>query len=174
MFLRNDIVEFINKIINVENITKEEIENNIKEFHKYLKLTKMADEKTLKVIDKIVDCLPQILVLKQKLGTFDINMFLNDADKIDKNTSKSNNSKKTAKTNDEKHYKHYHETKPSPAVSNCGSTSRHNSSNCDCEPSYASSNCFSTPRHQSSNCGSAPTYTYSSSCGGGSISRSGC
>lgn len=149
MFLRNDIVDFINKIINVENIAKEEIENNIKEFYKYLKLTKMADEKTLKVIDKIIDCLPQILVLKEKLGTFDINMFLSDINNTTKNKSSQKN---TVKTNEEKHYQHYHAT----------------------TPSYESSNCGSTPSYESSNCGSTPTYTYSSSCGGGSISRSGC
>lgn len=149
MFLRNDIVEFINKIINVENINKEEIENNIKEFYKYLKLTKMADEKTLKVIDKVVDCLPQILVLKEKLGTFDINMFLNDKNNLTKTKSSQKNN---VKPTEEKHYVHYHAT----------------------TPSYTSSNCFSTPSRQSSNCGTAPTYTYTSSCGGGSVSRSGC
>lgn len=152
MFLRNDIVEFINKIINVEGVNKEEIENNIKEFSKYLNLTKMADEKTLKIVNTIVDCLPQIVVLKEKLGTFDINMFLSDEKKLKNNSSKPTTEKTDVKVTDEKHYHHYHET----------------------TPIHTSSNCFSTPSYRSSNCGSAPTYSYSSSCGGGSISRSGC
>ena len=174
MFLRNDIVEFINKIINAENIKKDEMENNIKEFYKYLKLTKMADEKTLEFVDKVVDCLPQILVLKEKLGTFDISMFLNDEEKINKNTSKKNNKKTTVKENEEKHYQHYHETKPDNVTSNCGSTPSHNTSNCGSTPSYSVSNCGSEPSYTSSNCGSGPTYTYSSSCGGSIVSRSGC
>ena len=174
MFLKNDIVEFINKIINAENIKKDEMENNIKEFCKYLKLTKMADEKTLKFVDKVVDCLPQILVLKEKLGTFDINMFLNDQEKTNKNTSKSNNKKTTVKEVEEKHYQHYHETNLSNVTSNCGSTPSYNASNCGSTLSNETSNCGCEPSYTSSNCGCGPTYTYSSSCGGSIVSRSGC
>ena len=123
MFLRNDIVEFINKIINVENIQKEDIEKNIKEFYKYLKLTKMADEKTLEVIYKVIDCLPQILILKEKLGTFDINTFLSEENTTKKTTHKPPKEKSTVKVYEEKHYHHYHEHRPSYSGSSCGGSS---------------------------------------------------
>ena len=153
MFLRNDIVEFINKIINVENIPKEEIENNIEEFYKYLKLTKMTDEKTLEVIYKIIDCLPQILILKEKLGTFDINTFLSEDNISKKNTHKPPKEKPAVKVYEEKHYHHYHEHKPSYSrSSSCGGSSN-----------YAAF----------SGCGGSSSYASSSSCGG-SVSRSGC
>ena len=120
MFLGNDIVDFINKIINFDDEQKQDQNKlkNIEDFKNYLRLTKMADEETLKCIDKIIKCLPQILELKQKLGYFDINAILKDEkEKIEKDDQEK--VKQIIKLYEEKHYHHYH----SASSNSCGSSS---------------------------------------------------
>ena len=141
MFVSNDVIEFINKIINQSDIKdKQQVKQNITKFREYLRLTCMADEATLSDIDLILSCIDELMVVKSKLGNVDVVSIFDTKDK-------SNQPRKLAKTRqsiyDEKHYRHY--------------SSNNNSS------------CGSTPA-RSSNCGTS-TPTYSSNCGGGSISR---
>lgn len=124
MFLGSDIIEFINKIINVDTVKDQDIEKNIKEFSNYLRLTKMVDEKTFKEVDKIVDCLPEILALKQKIGYLDINIILNKENSIEQEKQKTKTKKKEPqKVYEEKHYHNYYTTSSS-ACGGGGSTSR--------------------------------------------------
>jgi len=124
MFLQKDIVEFINKIINVDTVKDQDVEKNIKEFYNYLRLTKMANEKTLKQVEKIVSCLPEIFALKQKIGYFDISIILNKENSIEQEKPKPKTKKKEPqKVYEEKHYHHYHETTSSSCGGGGGSRS---------------------------------------------------
>ena len=119
MFLGSDILDFINKIIDLKDTKTEEKVKLIKEFKNYLKLTKMADEQTLSCVDKVVSCLPEICTFKEKMGFFDLNMILKeDKEKIEKNDE--TRAKKLVRTYEEKHYKHYQ----SDTSDSCGSSSR--------------------------------------------------
>lgn len=125
MFLGSDILEFINKIIDLKDTQNENKIELIENFKKYLKLTKMADEETLKCIDKIIKCLPEICALKQKLGAFDLNTILkNEQENIEKNDQAK--AKKIVKVYEEKHYNHYQTTSSDP----CGTSSRTTNSRC--------------------------------------------
>lgn len=125
MFLGSDILEFINKIIDLNDTKNENKTELIENFKNYLKLTKMADEETLKCIDKIIKCLPEICILKQKLGTFDLNIILKDEQQnIEKNDQVK--AKKIVKLYDEKHYHHYQTSSSDP----CGCSSRVTNSRC--------------------------------------------
>lgn len=119
MFLGSDILDFINKIIDLKDTKTDEKVKLIKEFENYLKLTKMADDQTLKCVDKVVNCLPEICSLKEKMGFFDLNMVLKeDKETIEKNDE--SRAKKKVKKYEEKHYHHY-QTNTSDS---CGSSSR--------------------------------------------------
>lgn len=119
MFLGSDILDFINKIIDLKDTKTEKKVKLIKEFKNYLKLTKMADEQTLSCVDKVVSCLPEICTFKEKMGFFDLNMILKeDKEKIEKNDE--TRAKKLVRTYEEKHYKHYQ----SDTSDSCGSSSR--------------------------------------------------
>lgn len=123
MFLQVDVIEFINKIINQSNVKdKESVKTNITKFREYLILTQMADETTLAEIDIILDCLNELMVLKNKLGDVDVMMiFQGREESVDKPRSL----KKTRQSlYDEKHYRHYE---------------RDTSSSCGSSPSYSSS-----------------------------------
>lgn len=117
MFDEPEIIEFINRIINFQDISVEEIKENIKKFYEYLVLTKMCEDCVLEKILKIIDCLDEILALKNKLGYIDIGSLL-----IEPETPK----KKIKKPVDKKHYGHYESSEHS---SSCG-TSRTYTSRC--------------------------------------------
>ena len=138
MFLGNDVVDFINKIINCEDSQNQNKLKNIEEFSNYLRLTKMADEETLKCVDKIINCLPEILKLKEKIGYFDVNTILNEEkEKIDEVDQKK--AKQIVKVYEEKHYHHYHDNSSSP----CGSSSYSTSSSCGSTSSSCGSSGYS-------------------------------
>lgn len=130
MFLGNDVIEFINKIINSNGSEcqnkEEEYQTklkNLKEFVKYLKLTKMTDQDTLKGTEKIIDCFPEIFKLKQKLGYFDVNTILEkEKDTIEKNDIKK--AKQIIKVYEEKHYHHYSDNSSSSCGGSSTTTSR--------------------------------------------------
>ena len=124
MFLGTDIIEFINKIINSEEIKGEEIANNLKEFDNYLKLTKMADEKTLACIEQVINCLPEIINLKNKIGYLDINILLKEQDKEEIKKSDKRNVKQKTKKYEEKHYIHYQDSSADPCGCSSGTSSR--------------------------------------------------
>jgi len=127
MFLGSDILEFINKIINSKEIKDEQIMKNLKEFVNYLKLTKMADENTLKCLNSILACLPEIINLKNKIGYLDINIILGEKEKLNIDKSDEKNAKNKVKQYEAKHYNHYHESTSSP----CGGSSS-SSDPCGC------------------------------------------
>lgn len=129
MFNCDDIIEFMNKIINQTDIDdRSTVQNNLVQFRNYLELTKMCDKKTLDKVDKVMDCMDSIFDLKSKLGFVDVTSLFNNP--------MSGSGKRLVKRiipdteYEDKHYRHY-------------SSSYHDTS-------------------------------YSSGCGGGGSSRSGC
>jgi len=116
MFLGSDIIEFVNKIINIKEVKEEEILTNLKGFVNYLKLTKMADDQTLKCLNHILDCLPEIIRLKNKIGYLDVNMLFKEEEKNNITKSDEKKAKEIVKKYEEKHYHHYHQS----SSSSCG------------------------------------------------------
>lgn len=136
MFLGSDIIEFVNKIINSKEIKDEQIANNLKEFVNYLKLTKMADEQTLKCLNSILACLPEIINLKNKIGYLDINIILGENEKLNMDKSDEKKAKNKVKQYEQKHYTHYHKGTSSP----CGGSSS-TSDPCGCSSRTTNSRC---------------------------------
>ncbi len=148
MFIQTDIREFINKIINQSDLReKEQVKVNITKFREYLRLTCMADEATLSDIDLIIECIDELMVLKNKFGRVDVENLFEEREEEKERVATL---KKTPQSRyDHKHYRHY----SGGVSSSCGST-----------PSRSSS-CGSTPVERnsspsySSGCGnSGPTY----------------
>lgn len=125
MFLQEDIREFLNKIINQTNLKeKDSVKENILKFRKYLELTQMSDSETLEEIDTIIDCLDELIILKDKLGDVDVTGIFCERKKDDSIKLKKNNKRSLY---DKKHYHHY-----SKSNNYTGDVS---------EPSYWSSGC---------------------------------
>ena len=129
LFLENDLIEFINKLINKSSQNKEEIKTNITQFQDYLKLTKMASDDTIQNIEQVVSCLDEVLTLKEKLGTFDITTLFPGEEAQQKKVKVKEKTKEyepsTTKTPPtpyvEKHYHHYESYTPSYiSSSSCG------------------------------------------------------
>lgn len=105
MFIREDLIEFINRIINSSQ-KEEEIKTNIEKFVEYLNLTKMADKETVTQIELILSCLDSVLEIKKVMGSINIQTILNQ--------NKEQNKKEYIKVKhqedkyEEKHYHHYH------------------------------------------------------------------
>ncbi|MBR3898473.1 MAG: hypothetical protein IKJ43_04265 [Bacilli bacterium] len=116
MFNEEEIIEFINRIINSPNIDDSEIKTNITKFYEYIVLTNMCDDETLKKVSTIIECLNEILALKKKIEYIDVNSLI----------SKSNNPKNYQKIPNNRHFCHYESGGYS---SSCGS-SRTYSSHC--------------------------------------------
>lgn len=141
MFVGNDVIEFINKIINQSDVKdKGQVKQNITKFREYLRLTCMADEATLTDIDLILSCIDEIMVVKSKLGNVDV-MSIFECREGTK-TQPRRLVKTRQSSYDEKHYRHY----SGGSNSSCGSTTTRSSS------------CGSTPSYSSSCGGSGPTY----------------
>lgn len=117
MFLEENIVEFVSRIID-ETKNDEELKENITKFKDYLRLTKMGSEKSIKWIEQVLDCLPEIMTLRKKLSVIDVVTLIpfKDEDKIKIKQKKYRNAY------EEKHYHHYE----SSSSSNCGSSSSAN------------------------------------------------
>ncbi|MGN1371973.1 MAG: hypothetical protein ACI4XM_06855 [Candidatus Coprovivens sp.] len=123
MFLYGDVLEFINRIINQsKDDDKDLIKQNIIKFKDYLELTKMVSSVTLDDIDIIVDCLDELMALKNKLGDIDVTMILQGREEEKDTVRKLGKTRQTAY--DDKHYKHYQRD----TSSSCGG----------CSPSYRS------------------------------------
>ena len=105
MFIREDLIEFINRIINSSQ-KEEEIKTNIEKFVEYLNLTKMADKETITQIELILSCLDSVLEIKKVMGSINIQTILNK--------NKEQNKKEYIKLKhqedkyEKKHYRHYH------------------------------------------------------------------
>lgn len=143
MFICDDILEFINRIINQSNVRdKMSIKQNIIKFREYLKLTQMVDEVTIADIDIIIDCFDELMTLKSKLGDIDVAIIFHERKKDGDRPKKLELTKQSKY--DEKHYKHY---------------IRNNSSSCGSSSSIGSSSCTSSSPSYSSSCGcSSSTY----------------
>ena len=118
MFIGNDIVMFINKIINSQK-DPEEIRENVVTFKDYLILTKMADEETIKKVELIIQCFDSIMLIKESMGYIDISQLLDNAVIKKPEKSKPKEYKKIPQPKvEEKHYHHYVEDYSSSCGSN--------------------------------------------------------
>ena len=124
MVNENEIIEFFNRIINVEDSDDKEVIKNVNEFYKLLGLTKMCDEDTLEKMSRIVLCINELLNIKNSVGEVDVSIVLNGYDKSNRKVKKKGSRKDT---NENKHYKHYESGSSS---SSCGTGSRTYSSHC--------------------------------------------
>ena len=117
MFERQDLIDFVGKIIN-QSEKKNETKRNLEQFRSYLDLTKMADEKTLRDLDQVIDCTDELLAIKEKLGTCDITSLL-------ESTTDTKSKKKVKREKGNIHYSYYHRDPCTPSY----------------EPSYWSTGC---------------------------------
>ena len=156
MFDEQKTIEFFNRIINAPEISDEEIEANVAKFHEYLSLTHMCDEDTLEKLGKIVECLHEILVIRNTIGYVDVSTLL-----LAEPEPQMRLTKKPKKTTQTKHYNHYH----SSSSSGCGGDSSSSSSCGGSSSSSSSSSCWGSST-SSSSCGGSS----SSSCSGSSYS----
>ena len=100
MFERQDLIDFVEKIIN-QSIQKEEIKRNLKQFRSYLDLTKMADNHTLSDLDQVIDCINELLTIKEKFGSCNLIALL-------ENTTSDKPKKKVKREKESIHYRDYH------------------------------------------------------------------
>lgn len=126
MFEREDVVLFINKIINGDTANRDVIKRNIRQFSEYLQLTKMTTDESLKDLEQLMDCLDEILSLKEKMGVCDITtMFaLKDENKDTIKVLEKVKEEPTYKvlkedSYREKHYNHYYSSPRYTSSSSC-------------------------------------------------------
>ena len=153
MFVETDVVEFINRIINVPKTNNSEVKKNIIKFRDYLVLTKMTDQETIDKVDKIIACLDSIITVKNTLGFVDISALINAP--VTEEIKKLRKVPITQSQYSNKHYHHYHNDDSASSCYTCGAGSSRSSS------------------RYSSSCGtssSSSCYT----CGASSASRSRC
>lgn len=138
MFDETEVIEFFNRIINAPDLSNQEIKTNVTKFYEYLVLTKMCDEESLTRLSKIVNCLNEIIVIKNQFGSIDVNNLLLEQDKTKKLVKKP-------KKQTTKHYNHYVDD---DYVSGCAgrpnvTTVRKSlsSSSCGCSSSSYTSRC---------------------------------
>lgn len=143
MFNEENIIEFINKLINqVGNEENEEVENNLRKFRAYLELTQMCDSETLAKVDKVLDCYESLMNIKNSFGFVDVSsLFVKEKKEETKKLVKKKAPRKVAiprDTYEEKHYRHYSSSYHEPVVSSgCGGSVSY-SSGCGCGSSYRS------------------------------------
>lgn len=119
MFENDNVVEFVNKIINSSQEDDKEIGVNLEKFKEYLKLTKMGDDDIINWMDRVIACLPEIIALKKKIKTINIISIveLENNNKLKKESKKTLTKKHDDNVNVVKHYHHYETVNTS---SNCG------------------------------------------------------
>lgn len=119
MFENDNVVEFVNKIINNSQEEDKEIGVNLEKFKEYLKLTKMGDDDITCWLDRVIACLPEIMALKKKIKTINIISIveLKNNNKLKKESKKTLTKKHDENINVVKHYHHYETVNTS---SNCG------------------------------------------------------
>jgi hypothetical protein len=99
MFDYNEIIEFINRIINAPELEKEDIKRNVSKYIEYLELTQMTDDKTLAKLKKVISCLGELLTIKRAMGHVDIRSLLSEQPDTPMKLAKRPKSPK--------HYNHY-------------------------------------------------------------------
>lgn len=143
MFEKKDIIEFLTKIIEKANSDNaKDTKQSISKYKEYLELTTMCDEDTIASIDKVVDCLEELITIKEKTGICNIEQMFNKY--TDKDTSKKEEKafvkvkeRKFEEPYQEKHYDRYVPVSYD-SYSSCGS-SRHVSYGSSCGSSGSSS-----------------------------------
>lgn len=139
MFDQDNIIEFINKIINqVEEVG--DAEANLRKFRDYLELTEMCDNETLARVDKVLDCYDSIINLKRTFGSVDVSSLFKDAVNAGKRLVKKKVTKPVQAKDEyeDKHYRHYSSSYHEPVSSSgCGGSVSY-SSGCGCGSSYRS------------------------------------
>lgn len=144
MFNQDNVIEFINKLINqVDSGKNEEVEANLRKFRAYLELTQMCDDETLTKVDKVLDCYDSLIDLKNNFGFVDVTSFFSKKNIVEE---KKLVKKKTVKSPqpskdkyEDKHYRHYSSSYHEPVVSSgCGGSISY-SSGCGGSTSYHSS-----------------------------------
>lgn len=143
MFDQNNIIEFINKLINqVDSCENEEVEENLRKFRAYLELTQMCDGETLAKVDKVLDCYDSLVNIRASFGFVDVSsLFAKEKENEGKKLVKKKPVRKVQQPKDEyedKHYHHYSSSYHEPVVSSgCGGSVSY-SSGCGCGSSYRS------------------------------------
>lgn len=139
MFDQDNIIEFINKIINqVEEVGDAEV--NLRKFRDYLELTEMCDNETLAKVDKVLDCYDSIINLKRTFGSVDVSSLFKESVNAGKKLVKRRVTKPVQPKDEyeDKHYRHYSSSYHEPVSSSgCGGSVSY-SSGCGCGSSYRS------------------------------------
>lgn len=143
MFNQDNIIEFINKLINqIGNEENEEVKNNLRKFRVYLELTQMCDNETLVKIDKVLDCYDSLMNIKCSFGFVDVSsLFMQEKKEAVNKLVKKRTPKPVQRLEEEtekKHYSHYSSSYSESVVSSgCGGSVSY-SSGCGCGSSYRS------------------------------------
>lgn len=122
MFEKNDVIEFLTKIIEKSNEGNAiDTKQSILKYKEYLELTTMCDEDTISSIGKVSECVEELIAIKEKTGICDISSMFN------KNNKKEEQEKiKVKKLTYEEPYqqKHYDRYVPTSndTYSGCGSS----------------------------------------------------
>lgn len=78
MFEKNDVIEFLTKIIEKSNEGNAiDTKQSILKYKEYLELTTMCDEDTISSIGKVSECVEELIAIKEKTGICDINPMFN-------------------------------------------------------------------------------------------------
>lgn len=113
MLDNNYVLNFIHTIIENSN-EKKSIKVALASFYEYLQNTNAVDNDILGSVKKIMECLDEILLIKEKTGKIVIDTFF-ESQSIDNRLS--NNFYRTYEEPVNRHYSHYHENHSS---SSCG------------------------------------------------------
>lgn len=131
MFNEEQLNEFINRMFDNATNANLSVKEGLSNFRKYLCETKMCEESYLKKLDKIIECTPELLVLKRKLGNIDVMSLIPDEETSIKSSQKSLRKNKSNRT-----------------TNVCGGSSS----------SYSSS-CSNSSSSYSNSCGGGSSYT---------------
>lgn len=122
MFEREDLLDFVNVIIN-QSTGKEETKYILTEFMDYLDLAKLTDPDTLSELEQIISCTDEVISIKEKLGSCDIHTLVDGAKEKIEVKEKKRTPRETV------HYHHYHYSyEPSSYSSSCSGGGSYSSS----------------------------------------------
>ena len=121
----DNVVDFVNKIINQSEGDIESQASVLNTFIEYLVGTKTGDDTSVEWVKKVIESLLELQILKEKFGVIDVKALVT-VGKTDKKTSSEDKPKLKIKVKEptpvviEKHYHHYESSSTS---SGCGSSS---------------------------------------------------
>jgi len=120
MFQEEQIIEFLNRIINAEEVNLEDIKTNVMKFYEYLILTKMCKQTTLEKVKRVIDSLDSILAIRVNFGYIDISNIIKQTKEnlIQKPEDQKRYVKRYTTPQEERHYSHYSERYSSSCGSN--------------------------------------------------------